>query len=91
MPKDTVVSISGLKARPDLNGRQGTIEDYNKAVGRYNVKVQKLLKVLGLDASVVVQRFGFGAELWDDDNTVTTELRSFLMPYFPARHIEKQR
>ena len=41
MPKNTVVSISGLKGRPDLNGRQGTIEDYNGAVGRYNVKVQK--------------------------------------------------
>lgn len=35
------VRIQGLKARPDLNGRTGSVDDFSGATGRYNVKVEQ--------------------------------------------------
>jgi hypothetical protein len=37
--KNSLVCIVGLKNRPDLNGRTGTVIDYDKSTDRYTVKV----------------------------------------------------
>ena len=49
LSKGTWVKISGLKARPDLNGRQCSVESYNDETGRYNVKVQKVYPDTGFE------------------------------------------
>jgi hypothetical protein len=37
--KNNLVCIVGLKNRPDLNGRYGTVFDHDKSTDRYTVKV----------------------------------------------------
>ena len=37
--KNNIVCIVGLKNRPDLNGRYGTVIDHDKRTDRYTVKV----------------------------------------------------
>ena len=37
--KNNIVCIVGLKNRPDLNGRYGTVIDHDKSTDRYTVKV----------------------------------------------------
>ncbi|CAL6441571.1 unnamed protein product [Bathycoccus prasinos] len=37
--KNNIVCIVGLKNRPDLNGRYGTVRDHDKSTDRYTIKV----------------------------------------------------
>jgi hypothetical protein len=41
LPSDTCVTIRQVQARPELNGVRGTIESYDRAAGRYVVKLSK--------------------------------------------------
>ena len=46
-PPETEVKISGLKSRPDLNGKAGTVVNFDKAAGRYLVKVSRVYTAAG--------------------------------------------
>ena len=55
IPRGTVVSMKGLRSRPERNGDRGVIQSYNAQTGRYAVQIEDSDEIMAVKPSNLLQ------------------------------------
>ena len=55
IPRGTVVSMKGLRSRPERNGDRGVVQSYNPQTGRYAVQIEDSDEIMAVKPSNLLQ------------------------------------